>query len=80
MLAYEDPHENSEVFSFKDNAWTVTARMPVAGLIAARATTINNRVLLFGDIDRFIFCSDRNPRNVFVICPPVCSFQACLEL
>ena len=47
----EDESENlldtTEVYSFRDNAWTEAGKLPVSNKLG-RAATINNRVLLFG--------------------------------
>ena len=40
--------DTTEVFSFRDNAWTDAGKLP-AGMAEMRAATINNRVLLFGN-------------------------------
>ena len=39
----------TEVYSFKDNAWSEVGKLP-HNVTGARAATINNRVLLFGNI------------------------------
>ena len=39
----------TEVFSFKDNVWTEADKLPTK-LDDFRAATVNNRVLLFGNL------------------------------
>ena len=40
--------DSTEVYSFRDDAWTVAGKLPVR-MSEMRAATINNRVLLFGN-------------------------------
>ena len=55
----EDVSENlldtTEVYSFRDNAWTEAGKLPIRTKLG-RAATINNRVLLFGNEDKFKTC------------------------
>ena len=46
--------DTTEIYSFKENAWTEVGKLP-ARMEDLRAATINNRVLLFGNYTYFTY-------------------------
>ena len=45
--------DSTEIFSYRDNVWNTLAEKLPSKISGVRATTINNRILIFGNYDHF---------------------------
>ena len=48
--------DSTEIFSYRDNVWNTIAEKLPDRIRGVRATTINNRILIFGNYELFLYC------------------------